>query len=114
MGSNPTKISSTQMRFGISHVRLCSSSDQPLQFAWGKHPIAFLRARLHNIRVFMVTHEKIRAVFEKVERSGFHRLITEVLPTNRKSETMFDALGGLIVVSLSVGIVVLMRLLLTQ
>ena len=58
----------------------------------------------------MFTHKKMRAVFAKVDRSDFHRLITPVLPINRKPETKFDAWGGLMVVGLSAGMMVLMRL----
>lgn len=54
----------------------------------------------------------MKAVFGKADRSGFHYLVTPVRLMNRTSEAGFDLLGGVMVVSLSVGVVFLMRLLL--
>ena len=62
----------------------------------------------------MSKHEMVKAVFGKPNRSGFHYFVTPVLPMNRKSEAGFDFLGGVIVVSLSVGVMLLMRLLLAH
>jgi hypothetical protein len=56
----------------------------------------------------------MNAVFGKADRSRFHYFVTPVLPTNRTSEAGFDFLGGVMVVSLSVGVVLLMRLLLAH
>jgi len=62
----------------------------------------------------MSTHKLMNAVFGKADRSRFHYFVTPVLPTNRTSEAGFDFLGGVMVVSLSVGVVLLMRLLLAH
>ncbi|MGD0208523.1 MAG: hypothetical protein ABSC89_13055 [Verrucomicrobiota bacterium] len=56
----------------------------------------------------------MKSVFGKADRSGFHYFVTPVLPMNRTSEAGFDFLGGVIVVSLSVGVMLLMRLLLAH
>jgi hypothetical protein len=64
--------------------------------------------------VFMSTHKLMKAVFGKADRSRFHYFVIPVLPINRTPEAGFDFLGGVIVVSLSVGVVLLMRLLLAH
>jgi hypothetical protein len=64
--------------------------------------------------VFMSTHKLMKAVFGNADRSRFHYFVTPVLPINRTPEAGFDFLGGVIVVSLSVGVVLLMRLLLAH
>jgi hypothetical protein len=56
----------------------------------------------------------MKAVFGKADRSGFHYLVTPVRSMNRISEGGFDLLGGAMVVSLSAGVVFLMRLLLAH
>jgi hypothetical protein len=62
----------------------------------------------------MFTHKFMKAVFGKADRSGFHYFVTPVLPMNRTPEAGFDFLGGVMVVSLSMGVVLLMRLLLAH
>ena len=62
----------------------------------------------------MSKYEMVKAVFGKPKRSGFHYFVTPVLPMDRTSEAGFDFLGGVIVVGLSVGVVLLMRLLLAH
>jgi hypothetical protein len=74
----------------------------------------FSGARLHSIPVLMYTHKLMKAVFGKTGRSGFHQFLTSVLFINRSKEAGFDVLGGIIVVSLSVGTVLLMRFLLAN
>ena len=69
----------------------------------------FFRARLHNIPVFMSTHTLMRAVFGSANRSCFHYVVTPIRPMDRASEAGFDVLGGVLVVSLSAGVVLLMR-----
>ena len=56
----------------------------------------------------------MKTVFDKLNRSGFHRFIKPALPFERMADTGYDLLGGLTLVSLSVGLVVLMRLLLAN
>jgi hypothetical protein len=87
---------------------------RPFGFVWGKHPIDFSGARLHNAPVFMSTHKLMKAIFGKADRSGFHYFVTPGLPMNRTPEAGFDFLGGVIVASLSLGVVLLMRLLLAN
>jgi hypothetical protein len=60
----------------------------------------------------MSTREMTRAVFGKVNRSDFYHFVTPLLPRNRASEAGFDFLGGVMVFSLSAGVVYLMRLIL--
>jgi hypothetical protein len=74
----------------------------------------FSGARLHSIPVFMAKHEMVKAVFGRASRSGFHHFLTSVLFMNRTPEARFDFLGGAMVVSLSMGMVLLMRLLLAH
>jgi hypothetical protein len=62
----------------------------------------------------MITREVMKTVFEKANRTGFHHFTTPALPMKRGSEAAFDGLGGLMVVSLSAGILVLMRFLLAN
>jgi hypothetical protein len=85
---------------------------QPSQLDWGEHPIDFFMARFHSIPVFMFTHKLMKAVFGKVNRSSFHYFLTSVLPVSRAPEAGFDVLGVVMVVSLSAGVVLLMRLIL--
>lgn len=62
----------------------------------------------------MSTHRMTKAVFGKANRSGFHHFVTPVLAMNRRSEAGFDVVGGVMVVSLSAGVVLLMRLILAN
>jgi hypothetical protein len=62
----------------------------------------------------MSKHEMVKSVFGRASRSGFHHFLTSVFPMHRTPEAGFDVLGGVIVVSLSVGVVLLMRLLLAN
>ena len=62
----------------------------------------------------MSTHKLVEAVFGKSNRSGFYYFAIPVLPVNRIPEAGVDFLGGVIVVSLSAGVVLLMRLLLAH
>jgi hypothetical protein len=62
----------------------------------------------------MFTHKTMIAVFSKVNRSGFHYLVTPVLPTTRAPEAGFDVLGGVMVVSLSAGVLLLARFILAN
>ena len=60
----------------------------------------------------MSTREMTKAVFGKANRSDFYNFVAPVLPRNRTPEAGFDVLGGIMVVSLSIAVVLLMRLLL--
>ncbi|MGA3269327.1 MAG: hypothetical protein ABSE16_21240 [Verrucomicrobiota bacterium] len=56
----------------------------------------------------------MKTVFGKAKRSSFHYLLTSVLPVSRAPEVEFDFVGAVMVVSLSAGVVLLMRLILTN
>jgi hypothetical protein len=62
----------------------------------------------------MSKHEMVKAVFGRPSRSGFHHFLTSVFPMYRTSEAGFDVLGSVIVVSASLGVVFMMRLLLAH
>jgi len=58
----------------------------------------------------------MKMVFGRVPRSGYYYSALSNLPVRRASEmeTGFDLLGGMMVVSLSAGALVLVRLILTN
>jgi hypothetical protein len=87
---------------------------QVTPFDWGEHPIARFRPWPHSIPVFMFTHKLTKTVFGKADRSGFYYFVIPVCRRNRTPEAGFDVLGTITVVSLSVGVVLLMRLILTN
>jgi hypothetical protein len=60
----------------------------------------------------MSKDEMAKAVFGGASRSGFHHFLTLVFHTNHTPETRFDFLGGVVVFSLTMGMVLFMRLLL--
>jgi hypothetical protein len=62
----------------------------------------------------MSKHEMVKAVFGRSSRSGFHYFLTSVFPMNDAPTARFDFLGGVMVVSLTVGVVLLMRFLLVN
>jgi hypothetical protein len=84
---------------------------RPSGFVWGKHPIDFSGAWHHSIPVFMSKYKILKAVFGKPNRSGFHYFLTSVFHTNHTSVARFDFLGGVMVVSLLMGVVFMMRFL---
>jgi hypothetical protein len=94
---------------GPPAIRL-PGSRRPFGFVWGEHPIDFSEARTHSMLVLMSKHEMVKAVFGRASRSGFHHFLTSVFHLNHSPEVRFDFLGGVMVVSLSVGVVFLMRL----
>jgi hypothetical protein len=62
----------------------------------------------------MLTHEMMTTAFGKVKRSGFHPFLTSVLPVKRTAKAELDALGGVMVVIVSAGLVLLVRLILAN
>jgi len=86
----------------------------PSPFDWGEHLIALFRAWLHTMPVFVFTYKLMKTVFGKADRSGFYHFVMPVCPRNRTPEAGFDVLGTIMVVSLSAGVVFLMRLILTN
>jgi hypothetical protein len=62
----------------------------------------------------MSARNMTKAVCGKISRSGFHQFTQPARPPRRVSETGFDVLGGLMVVSLSAGIMALMRFVLAN
>ena len=62
----------------------------------------------------MSAHQLIKTVFDQTNRSGFHKL---VVPTRHRCcapEAVYDLLGGGIIVGLSVGTILLVRLILAK
>jgi hypothetical protein len=66
----------------------------------------------HGIFVFMSKHDLVKKVPGRANRSGFNQFLTPAFPRNHKPAARFDFPGGVMVVSLFVGVVFLMRLLL--
>jgi hypothetical protein len=62
----------------------------------------------------MFTRKLTKAVFGKANRSRYYYFVTPVCPRNRTPEAGFDVLGTIMVVSLSAGVVLLMRLILAN
>ena len=62
----------------------------------------------------MHNHKTMKAAFDRIARSGFHRLMTPVLPLRRKPEAVLDLVGTLFVISLSVTLVSMVRLILAN
>jgi hypothetical protein len=56
----------------------------------------------------------MKAVFGNANRSGFYYFVTPVCPRNRIPEAGFDVMGTIMVVSVSAGVVLLMRLIPTN
>ena len=81
---------------------------------WGVYPMALFGARLHRIPAFMFTQKLMKTVFGKANRSDFYYFMTPVRPRNRPKEAGFYVLGTMMVVSLSVGALLLMRQILTN
>ena len=52
--------------------------------------------------------------FGKGKRSGFHHFLTSAFSVKRPAGARLDALGGLMVVIVSLGVVFLMRLILAN
>lgn len=90
----------------------CGSEAVPIAetFAWGKHPMDFSGALLHSIPVTMSKPEMLKTASGRASRSGFHCFLIPALFMNRTPTAGFDVLGSLMVVSLSMGVVLLMRL----
>ena len=62
----------------------------------------------------MSKQEMVKAVFGRSNRSGFHHFLTSAFPMNHVRTARFDFLGGVMVASMSMGMVFLMRLLLAH
>jgi len=62
----------------------------------------------------MVNHKMIKSVLGSTNRSGFHHFVTPGPLAQPAAETGFDFLGGVTVVTLSAGMVFLMRLILAN
>jgi hypothetical protein len=60
----------------------------------------------------MSKHEMVKNVSGRTSRSGFHHFLTPAFPRNHAPAARFDFPGGVMAVSLFVGVVFLMRLLL--
>ena len=71
-------------------------------------------ARLHSISAFRFTQKLMKTVCGKANRSGFYYFKTPGCPRYRPKEAGCDVLGTMMVVGLSVGAVLWMRLILTN
>jgi len=81
---------------------------------WGVHPIDLFETRSDSTTVFMPAHKSMKRVFSRTKRSGFHTLVAPVRHRHQTPATKYDALGGGIIVGLSTGTILLMRLILTN
>lgn len=62
----------------------------------------------------MSARKLIKTVFNQANRSGFHTLVAPVRHRHHPSQAEFDALGGVIVVGLSICVALCIRLILTN
>ena len=62
----------------------------------------------------MFAHEVIKAALSKTSRSDFHHFLIPGVHVNRTEESEHDALGGAMVVILSVVLVLLVRVVLAN
>jgi hypothetical protein len=62
----------------------------------------------------MSARKKIKTVFRRANRSGFHNLVCPVRHAHHAPEAKFDAVGAGIIIGLSVGTILLMRLILAN
>ena len=81
---------------------------------WGVHPIEFFETESDNAAAFMSAHKLIKTVFRGAKRSDFHNLVAPVQHMYHTPEAGLDMLGGVVIVGLSVGMTLLMRLILTN
>jgi hypothetical protein len=63
---------------------------------------------------FVFTHKLMNTVFALTNRSSFHNLVVPVRRIYRVPEARFDVLGGGIVLGLSIGVALLIRLILAN
>ncbi len=82
--------------------------------AMGCSPHRFFEARCDSVIDFMPAHKPMKTVFRQKNRSGFHTLVAPVRHRHQAPEAKFDALGGGIIIGLSTGTILLMRLILTN
>ena len=76
--------------------------------------MVFSCVRLHSNLVLMFTHPTWEAAAAKTSHSVLHNLMTQTLPFKSAPDNRSDVLGGVTVVSLSAGLLVLMRFLLAN
>jgi hypothetical protein len=67
---------------------------------------------LDNLSAFMSAHQRIRVNFGRAGRSGFHHIVAPVRHVHHPPEARYDALGGAIVIGLSIGVIILIHLIL--
>jgi hypothetical protein len=63
---------------------------------------------------FMSARKKRKMVWGRANRSGFHKLVCPVRHAHHAPEAKFDAVGAGIIIALSVGAILLMRLILAR
>lgn len=81
------------------------------RFKWGEDPMALWVARLHSAVVPMPVNRITKAYAGKVTRSEWHHFFSMTLPFQRASEIRLEAVGGVTVVGLILGVLVVMRFL---
>jgi hypothetical protein len=63
---------------------------------------------------FMSARKKKKTVWGRATRSGFHKLVCPVRHAHHAPEAKFDVVGAGIIIGLSVGAILLMRLILAK
>jgi hypothetical protein len=69
---------------------------------------------MDNKIAFMSARQMIKKVCGTANRSGFHNLVCPIRHAHHAPEAKFDVVGAGIIVGLSVGTVLLMRLILAN
>ena len=80
---------------------------------WGVHPMVALRRRPHS-DVALCLSRKTNAIFHQTSPAASIVQFNLTLPFQSAPEARFDVFGSVLVVSLSVCVVLLMRLLLAD
>ncbi len=76
--------------------------------------MVFSRSGFHTQLVLMSTPAMLKTVAAKTSHSVLHNLMTLALPFKSAPDNRSDVFGGVTVVSLSAGLLVLMRFLLAN
>jgi hypothetical protein len=69
---------------------------------------------MDNTIAFMSARKMIKTVYGRANRSGFHNLVCPIRHMPHAPEAKFDAVGGWIIIGLSAGMILLMRLILVD
>ena len=69
---------------------------------------------MDNTIAFMSARQMIKTLCGRANRSGFHHLVCTVRHAHPAPEAKFDVVGAAIIIGLSVGTILLMRLILAN